>query len=924
MDIYTIDFETYYSATHSLTKINPIEYVTHPDTEIISLSIKKNGEPSDVHLGSTEVRKAISTIDWSNAMVIGHNLSGFDALILAWIYGIKPKLWGCTLAMARPIYGKQCQLSLAALCEYLGLGVKNVAALHNFKGKHFDDLTGEDLFNLRAYNGSDTDLCYKLFKHLGKFTPARELKLIDLTIRMLTEPKFELDSNLLQKTLSEERVRKSLMLLDIATAVGAYKLGMTDEETEEATRKILASSAKFSEVLTAYNVPIPLKPSPSNPDKKIPALSKTDKEFINLQKHKDPLIVAAAQARLGVKSTILETRIEAFIKTAKCLNGKLPVPLAYYGADTTGRWAGLIYNMQNLPRIGKNPTPSDALRNSLRAPKGHKIIVVDLSGIELRINMFLWKVPYAMELFKADPENADLYTYFAAHSLYDIEESTVISEQRQVGKVCVSEETLVYCKYNNKIMWVQIKDVKSDYQLWDGEEWVWAQGVVSNGWKQTQKLCGVSLTPDHLVLSGTKWKEAKYVQGENLALALERGAENLPLLDMWRGVGTDSLRLLLSATVAFLNIRLKRTTSKISKLLDVIHALKKPLEEKDIGNILQPCQMMNIGRATWIDFLLPSPDVTTLKTLATITTGKEAYQYAKSGDKIDLSFLNISKRCLAGISQSSKLIGLTLIKGMNRVILGFVLEEIICLIKGKYLKCRQESQNLKQNSHVYDVLNCGPRNRFTILTNRGPIIVHNCHLGLGFGAGAATFQAVAENMAKIAMSDMESKNVVDKYRQAHPEIVQGWKTCHNSLNSIYTGATANIDPWGLCYTTPEGIKTPQGIIRYPKLRQETTEGKTEWVYGEGRHKSRIYAGKVDENIVQHLGREILADNVLEVQKRYKIALLVHDEICIIVPESEAEEALQFVLDVTKTSPKWWPELVVSSKGGIGDTYGEAK
>jgi DNA polymerase len=70
---------------------------------------------------------------------------------------------------------------------------------------------------------------------------------------------------------------------------------------------------------------------------------------------------------------------------------------------------------------------------SLRAPKGHKVVVSDLSGIELRVNHYLWDVRRTRELYAADPQ-ADLYRTFAA-SMYLILESEVDKNQRQLAKV---------------------------------------------------------------------------------------------------------------------------------------------------------------------------------------------------------------------------------------------------------------------------------------------------------------------------------------------------------------------------------------------------------------------------------------------------------------------------------------------------------
>lgn len=92
------------------------------------------------------------------------------------------------------------------------------------------------------------------------------------------------------------------------------------------------------------------------------------------------------------------------------------------------------YNVQNLPRVNpKNRRTSDALRNSIRAPKGHKIGVADLSGIEMRVNHFLWKVQSSIDLFQNDVE-ADLYKDFAA-TRYGIPVEEVDKTQRTMGKV---------------------------------------------------------------------------------------------------------------------------------------------------------------------------------------------------------------------------------------------------------------------------------------------------------------------------------------------------------------------------------------------------------------------------------------------------------------------------------------------------------
>jgi len=453
-----LDFESFWDVGHSLTKMSPIKYVMHPDTEIISVAAKVSKYPTDVIFGEDTVRKSLQAIDWSDKFVIAHNMSGFDSMICAWRMGIRPAMWGCTLAMAAPHHANTTGLSLAKLVEHyadelraMGISpVKDATALVQTKGKHLKDFTAAELAAMETYNRTDTEQCAGLFRILMKKTPIDELRLIDMTIRMLVSSPFEVDSDALTKALAEEKARKRRTLVSLCEAIdGANpqwqelrEAGWTDdnitaltgdEVPEEAVRKMLASANKFAEFLDGQGVDVPHKVSPTT-GRMTYALAKTDEAFLELQEHPNELVAAAVQARLGTKSTILESRIEAFLTAGEATGGTLPVPLKYYGGHT-GRWSGWAYNPQNLPRIDPDkPALSDVLRKSIKAPKGYKVVVSDLSGIELRVNHFLWKVPSSMALYGADPAKADLYKDFAS-KLYEVLVEEVTKAQRQVGKV---------------------------------------------------------------------------------------------------------------------------------------------------------------------------------------------------------------------------------------------------------------------------------------------------------------------------------------------------------------------------------------------------------------------------------------------------------------------------------------------------------
>lgn len=419
--LITLDFESYWDQHVTLSKLSPMQYLDHPEFEAISVAIKVDDKPTRVFFGDA-IAKVFAGIPWDKCLVVGHNLSEFDGLILAWKYGIKPAAWGCTLAMARPHYQKEIGGSLKALAAHFGLQAKGSLEATNTKGKRLVDFTDEEREAMAEYNKLDVDIAYELFKRLRPMTSAREMRLIDMTIRMFVEPQLMLDQDALREARHAELRRRMQSLKDLAMRLGQPSI--------EDLKKTLASSAKFKDILWAQGVDCPMKTSPTT-GKSIPALAKTDQGMADLLEHPNEIIRAAAETRLEVKSTILESRIGWFLDTVRP-DGRMPVPLRYCGADQTWRWSGTAGgNMQNLPRV--NGRPTDVLRKSLIAPPGHKVVVADLSGIELRVNHFLWKVPESMVLYQENPK-ADLYRAYAA-ALYDCKPEDVTKLQRARAKL---------------------------------------------------------------------------------------------------------------------------------------------------------------------------------------------------------------------------------------------------------------------------------------------------------------------------------------------------------------------------------------------------------------------------------------------------------------------------------------------------------
>ncbi len=362
MNILTIDFETYYTSTDLGFKTQTTEeYVRDPRFEVIGVSVQVDGgEPVWCAGTHNQIKGFLETFDWGNSMALAHNAM-FDMAILNWHYGIRPKAIADTLSMARAIHGTEVGNSLAKMAAHYGLGVKGKEVVDAINLRR-EDFSPEQLAAYGRYCMNDVALTYDLFLHLLPKFARGELKLIDLTIRMFTEPVLALDKTLLQEHLTDVTGRK-LKLLEKA---GAEKAD-------------LMSNQKFAELLRGLNVEPPMKISPTTGELTL-ALAKSDEGFKALAEHPSPDVQALVAARLGNKTTLEETRTQRLLGIAD--RGVIPVPLSYYAAHT-GRWGGSDkLNFQNFPSRGEN---AGKLKSAVLAPEGYVMIDCDSSQIEARV-----------------------------------------------------------------------------------------------------------------------------------------------------------------------------------------------------------------------------------------------------------------------------------------------------------------------------------------------------------------------------------------------------------------------------------------------------------------------------------------------------------------------------------------------------------
>ena len=479
----TLDFETYYSKKEkyslSAKGMTYEKYIRNPKFEIIGLAVKEYNRPAK-WLAPHEIQEWLNYVavayGWDNVRVIAHN-GRFDMAILGWIFNVYPGQVADTMLMSRA-----CQLwdghsldNITKQLRYLyrwGIvrnergettwGIFDLKDLpdtldkgtevHDADGKHLMDFTDEEYDQYGVYATTDVDLTYSAYQWFmtqRKFHE-KEIDVMTLTIEMFTYPVIELHKPVLLEVEKEVNGKRQALL---------DKVGATVED--------LRSDANFAQMLLKLGVSPPMKLNAKG-EKKY-AFAKKDLAFLKLLEHEDPNVVELVEARLGNKSSQAVTRVKSLLAMAE--RGLLPIPLEYYGAHT-GRWSGAdSVNLQNFNRnqLVTKDTPTGTkvfyadkadvvvevlpdnkvylaragvvdneeellhimgLRDSLKAPKGKKLVVYDLSQVELRKNAWLWGEQWVLDTLTG---GKDIYKVTAS-STYGIAYEEVNKSQRFVGK----------------------------------------------------------------------------------------------------------------------------------------------------------------------------------------------------------------------------------------------------------------------------------------------------------------------------------------------------------------------------------------------------------------------------------------------------------------------------------------------------------
>jgi len=384
------DAETFFDRKnkYSLSVMTQEEYLRDPRFEMHGIAIKWDKDTLPVWYDEREWRYIAKEEDWSDVFFLAHH-NAFDASILNWHYDVRPRMLGCTMSMGKLLLGAHISVSLDSMRKHFGIPAK-ITPYGLFDGKRWSELSQDVREQIGNGAIDEVESIYKMFtQYLAPQFPAEEYEVVDTIIRMFSEPVLRLDAQLLAKVWQEEALKKQHLLAQLGV-----------QETE------LQSADKFAELLRAEGIEPSTKTGPvskrTGKSKDNYAFAAKDDFMKELLESDNERVSTLAAARLGVKSTITQTRAESLGWISS--RGPLPIYLNYAGAGTLRVTGGGSINPLNFKR-------NSDIRRSICAPEGFVLAPVDSSQIECRCVNYLagqWDI---IERFR---DGKDPYTGIAS------------------------------------------------------------------------------------------------------------------------------------------------------------------------------------------------------------------------------------------------------------------------------------------------------------------------------------------------------------------------------------------------------------------------------------------------------------------------------------------------------------------------------
>ena len=415
-DVLLLDFESFFSQDYCMGKgknaLSIIEYVTDSRFRFTGLGIQINDQPlrfipgPHVPWAITQLKKKFGRA-LHNCTVVAKN-NKFDCLILVEKFGIYPPYTIDVEDLSR-YYDSRMRQGLKDLSKLFKLPAKGDTK--QFKGLCWETMTPEQRQAMKEYCLGDIKNEKSLLEILLPMldNPGVELALAHHTLNLFLKPVLSLDTdqaiqiaNDMETALSEDLWKVSWVL--------KYRT-----KTKPNIPKIMRTKKIFPQILQDVLPKDESVPMKQGKNEMIPATAQNDVTFQYLLAHKDQKVRDLCRAKAACSSWPLhQSKVRRMITQTKCSDGLIRMPLKYYGAHT-GRWSGTGgWNPMNLGGKGRGRPIHPLIaqvRNTLMAPDGHTLIIVDSAQIEAR--ELAWTA-HQDDLVKGFTDGEDIYSSFAS------------------------------------------------------------------------------------------------------------------------------------------------------------------------------------------------------------------------------------------------------------------------------------------------------------------------------------------------------------------------------------------------------------------------------------------------------------------------------------------------------------------------------
>lgn len=198
-------------------------------------------------------------------------------------------------------------------------------------------------------------------------------------------------------------------------------------------------------------------------------------------------------------------------------------------------------------------------------------------------------------------------------------------------------------------------------------------------------------------------------------------------------------------------------------------------------------------------------------------------------------------------------------------------------------------------------------------------------LALGYGGGVGALKAFGAD--KMGMTDEEMDEMVQKWRNASPNIRRLWQIVENAVKEAVTNDRVVPIQHHIKFYKSRGIlfiRLPSGrSIAYVQPKYDADGFSYAGLNQTTRQWQRISAwgGKLVENIIQAIARDCLAETMLKLDRAgYQTVMHVHDEVIVEVPAEDAKKHLETIESIMGSPIPWAEGLYLTADGFTCDYY----